>query len=150
MDFGTVPDWFAAVGTVGALFVSLVLLREDRRLRSSEQAGQVSAWAEWRREGRPQDTTPRQWFVYVNNASGAPVYVEVVNVARGPGNGPTLSIEFGTVAAHDTVDYGLPEEEFQPLGDHPFVDVTFIDARRMRWRVDSKAVLKRLGPAPTA
>lgn len=41
-DWGTVPDWFAAVGTVGALFVALGIVLNDRRTRRREAAEAIN------------------------------------------------------------------------------------------------------------
>jgi hypothetical protein len=46
IKFGDFPGWFAAVGTVGALTVSLSLLTRQINERRSSQARQVSAWIE--------------------------------------------------------------------------------------------------------
>lgn len=53
MEYGTVPDWLAGVGTVGALVVALVLLSHDRRARREveeerrrAQASRVVCWLE--------------------------------------------------------------------------------------------------------
>jgi hypothetical protein len=148
MNVGSVPDWLAAVGTVGALFFSLTLHRENRRMRTREQAARISVWAEWKRTPDRHDASERQYFAYINNASDAPIYVELMQVHRGPDH-PPEEVEMGTVPGHDTVDYGLDEEHFPPGDDPPFIDITFLDSNRIRWSLDSRATLKRLKPDPS-
>lgn len=144
MDFGSVADWLAAIGTVGALFVSLNLLREDRRMRAREQATRISVWTEWRRSPDHHDTSEREYFAYINNASDAPIYVDLMRVHHTPDDPPDLLVEMGTVPAHDTADYGLDVEDFRPDGLPPYVSITFLDTNRVPWSLDSRAVLKRL------
>lgn len=107
MNLGGLPDWLAAIGTVGALFVSLSLLREDRRLRAVAQSARISVWAEWRRAIEGHDTSERRYFAYINNASDAPIYVDLMQVSAEPDDAPRLLVEMGTVRR----DYGyqLPE-----------------------------------------
>jgi hypothetical protein len=46
IKFGELPAWFAAVGTVGALTVSLSLLTRQASERRSAQAHLISSWTE--------------------------------------------------------------------------------------------------------
>jgi hypothetical protein len=53
VEYGTVPDWLAGAGTVGALVVALVLLSHDLRARREveeerrrAQASRVVCWLE--------------------------------------------------------------------------------------------------------
>lgn len=149
MEYGTVPDWLGGIGTTGALLTSLYLLREDRRFRASAQASRISVWAEWKRTPGGHDATPRQFFVYVDNASDAPVYVNSVRVSRREGEDSLLDIEFATVPAHHIEDYGLDEIDFPPQAEVPYIEATFLDVDRVRWRRTSRAVLQRDGgPTP--
>jgi hypothetical protein len=154
MDFGNVPEWFAAIGTVGALCVSLGLVWHERRLRraqdelrATEFARRVAVWAEWRRtEGEP-DTSPRQFFAYVRNWNDAPVYVPSLWANREDGEDadePGEWIELGMVPPHDTTNYGLDLQEFPPDGPRPFVAIAFRDLDGYPWQCDSTAKLTRL------
>jgi hypothetical protein len=78
VEWGNVPDWFAAFGTAGALFVALWLLRNEMRdrRRAAEVADQkpangVFAWVEPR-------TDAGGWQTFVHNRSDEPVYDAVV------------------------------------------------------------------------
>src|SRR6266542_4172418 len=47
IDWGSAPAWVAALGTVGTLAFTLLLLRREIRDRRTEQARLVNAWATW-------------------------------------------------------------------------------------------------------
>jgi hypothetical protein len=143
MELGSVADWFAAVGTVGALFVSLYLVQQERGFRLRAQASRVSAWAEWDRSQSGRHERP--FFAYVNNSSEAPIYVDVMTVSDHEGRNP-LHVRIGTVPAHETRDYGLDVTSFPPGGKVPLVEIEFLDADRVRWRRNSRAALQRIGP----
>ncbi|EPD85161.1 hypothetical protein HMPREF1529_01776 [Microbacterium sp. oral taxon 186 str. F0373] len=73
--WGTVPDWFAAVGAVGALLVALGILLTDRRARRRELAEAVNgAW--------PANGTSEADFFELNatiyNAGSKPAYAVAV------------------------------------------------------------------------
>ena len=80
VQWGDVPTWLAAVGTVGAFIFTGVLLRRERQDRISSQAKLVAAWMA---EERPNTfdvieggLEPDEDYlcVKVNNASAEPVY----------------------------------------------------------------------------
>ena len=43
-EWGTIPDWIAAIGTAGALGATVSLLRGELRQRDAEQARLVACW----------------------------------------------------------------------------------------------------------
>jgi hypothetical protein len=143
ISWGDVPDWFAAVGTVGALSVSLYLIWNERSLRINQQARRIAVWTEWKRTESP-DSTPRQYYAYVNNASDSPVFVERMIVAKTPEDVPAENVTLGVVAPHHLADYGLSEISFPPDGDPPYAVVEFRDVDRARWKCDSNAMLRRI------
>lgn len=143
ISWGDVPDWFAAIGTVGALSVSLYLIWNERSLRINQQARRVAVWAEWKRTGSP-DSSPRQYYAYINNSSDSPVFVELMNVAKTPEDDPAEKVILGVVAPHHMADYGLNERLFLPDGDPPYVEIEFRDVDRVRWKCDSNAILRRI------
>jgi hypothetical protein len=94
-DWGTVPDWLAAVGTVAAFAVALGLFRKEQKARREyeedrrrEQARLISAWPEAPEvpgvKDRPRNTDVIAWMretgtdAYVHlvmkNGSAEPVY----------------------------------------------------------------------------
>lgn len=114
-NFGDVPTWIAAIGTVGALFAALWQIRTERnrrlaadeRLRSErhlEQARLVAAYVgeEERRDTRPSGptTTEGRTAVYLANNSPEPVYSVVTGLVFIQGAAPrtleaTLELNHG-------------------------------------------------------
>ncbi|QHC66840.1 hypothetical protein GSU68_09895 [Rathayibacter sp. VKM Ac-2759] len=69
--WGTVPDWFAAVGTVSAFFLGLGILANDRVKATRKHADEFATWPEWeKREGGPDANV---LSVRAYNAGTAPV-----------------------------------------------------------------------------
>ena len=139
----TVADAVAALGTAGALMVSLYLLWDERKLRLREQASKVAVWVEWERSLQ-HDTTPRQFFAYVKNSSDDPVYVEALTID----DNPEPAVVWGTVPGHELTDDGLDVGQFPPSGEVPSVAIEFLDVNRVLWRRDSKGALVRIGAHP--
>jgi hypothetical protein len=146
VQWGNIADWFAAVGTVSAVGVSLYLIWNERKLRLSQQAHRVAVWAEWRREDH-SDVTPRQYFAYINNASDSPIYGERLTASTAKGSDPLMRDSIGIVSPHGFADYGLYENDFPPEGDVPYVELQFFDVDRVRWSCDSEGSLRRVGSA---
>ena len=140
--WGDAPGWFAAVGTVGALGISLYLIWNERNLRVNQQARRVAVWAEWKRTGRP-DSNPRQYYAYINNSSDSPVFVELMSVCKTSTGSPLEEVIMGVVAPHDIADYGLRESLFSPDDDPPYIKMTFRDIDRVRWHCDSSGLLRK-------
>jgi hypothetical protein len=135
--WGSAPEWFAAVGTVGALVVSLYLIWNERSLRINQQAKSMAVWAEWDRAVAGQN--PRQYFIYINNAGDSPVRAEITRV----GKVPYPVIRMGVIPPHDTKNWGLEEDRFPPKGNPPFVEIEFLDLDRVRWQCNSDGVLRK-------
>lgn len=93
IQWGDVPTWCAAVGTVGTLVVALWQVRSDlarrRRAEDRAQADLVSGWY-----GRETDTNA---VLYVCNASPQPVYEAVVSLTINGQHGENLPIDFRAV-----------------------------------------------------
>ena len=147
VEWGNVPGWFAAIGTVGALFVALWLLRTDMRDRKrtaevvdQKPANGIFAWVEPR-------TDAGGWQTFVHNRSDEPVYDAVVYFT--PLTDPplrTVESVLGTIP---------PRREAKPgdlYGDRPTdifgippVEIEFTDGRGRHWRRDASGRLRRLG-----
>jgi hypothetical protein len=145
-DWGSVPDWLAALGTVAAFAVALQLLakelevrREAEEDRRSEQARLVSAW--------PQDPFWEQgqtWLpVAIRNGSSEPVYQ--VRAVMVPPESPYASDP--EVATADVNKVRVRREIVAPgqltiahfgieaLNVVPGpISVSFIDAAGRRWK----------------
>jgi hypothetical protein len=126
---------------VAALLKGLDIATTDNE--TSRQARMVSATVEWKRKSEP-DSTPRQWVVYIDNDSDAPIMVEQVKVSSS--SREELSIEdWGTVRPKDpSSNFGLKESDFDPSEERPEVYVRFLDSYGQRWTL-RKGVRKRIG-----
>lgn len=164
-DWGNVPEWIAAVGSLGALAVALWLLGAQlRTYRTSEQdriqsdATRVSAW--W--------STPEiapVVSVHIRNAGDNPVYDCVVFL--GPSRQPppdssrtdSWDFHFPIVPAGETLTKSVPSEHFilesqDHLPDqHGFfrgawVEIVFTDSAGRFWsRKRDGQLVKRKGPS---
>lgn len=146
VDWGSVPEWFAAIGTVGALFVALVLLRNelaDRR-RAAEVADRrpadgIFAWAEPR-------TDAGGWQTFILNRSDEPIYDAVVYFT--PLTDPAIPTQ---ESVWGTIPPGGPKPGDR-YGDRPGdlfgippVEIEFTDGRGRHWRRDARGQLQKLG-----
>lgn len=134
--WGSAPEWFAAVGTVGALAVSLYLIWNERSLRINQQARSMAVRVEWNRAVAGQN--PRKYFIYINNAGDSPVRAEITRV----GDARYPVIKMGVIPPHDTKDWDLEEDKFLPESDPPFVEIEFLDLDGVRWQCNSDGVLR--------
>lgn len=161
LDWGSVPDWLAGVGTIGALLFAyravraanrqnqhqaaqLARLENDQRERDEEQRrGQASKVALWWQH-RDESASGPAYAFYVSNTSDLPV-TEVVFVVRTPHSQveclavpyipPRIreinSMEFDVVFSRLRDDF----VEFQghgPSGDMAAIE--FTDMAGLRWR----------------
>jgi hypothetical protein len=147
MDLAILAEWVAAIGTSGALIVSLWIVLEDRRSRRIDQARRISVWSEWKRVPGGHDPTPRQFFVYIHNSSDSPIFVEQLRAVQWHGADEAVEeeVRWGVVPAHAIDDYGLEESLFDPNLERPIVEMTFSDVDALRWFRDSFGKLKALG-----
>src|SRR5262245_18174060 len=74
VQWGSVADWFAAVGTVGALLLGMVILIRERRKDEQLEATEFFSCFEMHRVDEPKAATT--WFghLYVRNIGRAPIY----------------------------------------------------------------------------
>lgn len=90
LDFGDVPTWLAAVGTLGTLAAALWQIRIERRsrekLEEQKQAIQIATWIN-------RGTSSQLTEVTIRNASGSPIYDVVVTVVIASGAGPRTGEE---------------------------------------------------------
>lgn len=145
IDWGSVPDWFAAIGTVGALVVALLLLGKelkDRRraaaLADLQPASQVFAWA------KPEKAR-KGWATYVLNGSNEPIYDVIVRFTPRIDRSGAQTVErlWGTVAP------GRPEKgDWYPndpreVFGFPRVEIEFTDGRGRHWVRDPDGHLEQ-------
>jgi hypothetical protein len=127
INFGDLPGWFAAIGTVGALAVSLSLLARQIDERRTSQARQVSAWIE-------DLLLDRQPFpvlmVLVKNGSDQAVYSVHVSVAVGVRGTFTRYLESMGPGELREVPIPLPAP---PRASGIAPDVSFVDGAGSHW-----------------
>ena len=90
-SWGSVPDWFAAVGTVGALFLGLAILLMDRRRARRVDADAFSTWYVQRVASHDEWGMEYGLIVNAHNAGSKPVPVAVV---ESPRHEPGYTYEF--------------------------------------------------------
>jgi hypothetical protein len=138
-DWGTVPDWLAAVGTLLAFAVALRLLfkeldarRENEEDRRREQASRVAAWA------RPVGAGPNDHAMMLRNNSEQPV-TAVRLVMEHPDMPEVVTRE----ESWDLVPPGEQRvDDMWVTGPPGPVTLTFTDAAGHRWtrRPDGRLV----------
>jgi hypothetical protein len=141
VEYGTVADWLAAVGTVGALAFALWLFAREQFDRHRAQARLVSAWPT-----TPQPKLSGDGVIFalmVKNGSAEPIYR--VRATMVPYDSPhaddpeAATGQAGTITARLPI---LPGGEVLETGLDPArtgispgaVGVSFTDAQGVRWR----------------
>lgn len=141
--YGSLPDWVAALGTAGALVAAVLLLRDDRRVRRSqdeernrEQAERIGTWI--------AASGSDSYVINLRNASDLPIY--------------NVTVEFGTPAGHDswasaTSWITMPPGETEtaqvavaasPTGAVVLYGTSFTDSAGRSWRRDASGTLSAI------
>jgi hypothetical protein len=157
--YGTLPDWLAALGTVGAFFAGLRLLRKelDARLdevedRRQAQARLVVAWTDIEQVkgmlGPPAAAPSYEFALIVKNNSEEPVYdVRITMVSE---DSPFADDPEAARREDGTLEAGALEGRFSmvPPGErirnaipldvapspYPPCSLSFTDAQERRWK----------------
>lgn len=83
VDWGTVPDWFAAVGTVGAFAATLAILAIDRRRSRRAPAEGLVLWTTRKFRSSPHGDK-QSVTVHAYNTSAGPIpTANVVSIVEG-------------------------------------------------------------------
>ena len=84
LDAGSFPEWFSAIGTVGAVIVALYVSIIDRKRRVAqnrrEQAEKIGVWKTHRSGAYQLDT------IYISNASHMPIFDIVISYGSSYGS----------------------------------------------------------------
>jgi hypothetical protein len=142
MNLGDVPSWFAAIGTVGALAVSLLLLRmtlndrkAERNDRRMAQAHLVAAWLHL----YEADTQPYpELRIRIRNGSELPIYAVALNINVGVRG--TFVRQPGAMAPGETRELRVQIPAYPRLDVRP--SVAFTDAAGNRWLRTSNGQIK--------
>lgn len=151
INWGSAPEWVAAVGTVGSLFAALWLVRkegEDRKQREVERysapAHRVSAWCL---------EEEAKLILAVKNMGEEPVYNCMIYVSGTgdfsgyPGQRPDSPREilYGTIPPGETLkdekDASFAKAEHFGF---PAIEVEFTDARGKHWRRDMEGAVTEI------
>ena len=138
-SWGTVAEWFAAIGTVGALLLGLLILRNERRLAHRKDADALVTWARHVHAHLPNGDHSAFIQVNAHNTGDRPVIdailmIKDTNVSskfdRRAIKGLSLD---STVEPKQVVHYGI---EPRMHGALPELYLDFIDANNVRWLRD--------------
>jgi hypothetical protein len=158
MQWGTVPEWFSMIGTLGAFGVGGVLLwREIVRNRAAEkdrvreQASRVIILLDEVRvediqnlERVPSTNSSAQTAV-VRNASDLPIYRGIVVFIDRLTRDRLATRDIQVVPPHDERRCVMPEQLWSLDPDRAFgADVIFFDAADRRWHRRFNGALRRL------
>jgi hypothetical protein len=155
--WGTLPDWIAALGTVGALFAGLRLLRKELETRREDvedrrraQARLVAAWASppERRHDRTKDTSAWVFYVLTRNGSDEPVRNVTVTFYRPPSSQPSslepvFRMRYPVLSPQTTEEWGPLPAERDPLVGPP-VAIVFRDSQGYMWQRERDGLLQLL------
>ena len=141
VQFGTFPEWFAAVGTVGALAVSLWLLKQqhddrqdERREKRSSQARQVSIWV----DGVEETETNMIVSYIAQNGSSDPIYE--VDARLPTGTQGTFVRYLGMMGPGEKRRVRIMVGRSQPVGDKS-PEIVFVDSNDRTWHRGRRGVL---------
>lgn len=149
ISWGTVPDWVAAIGTVGSLFTALYLLKQEigerKRLlafRETQAARAVSAWCQFEDD---------KYILFARNGGEEPIYDCMVYAhplgaeALAEGRTHGLEVLFGTIPPGATLDDRTHSQALQSdRFGFPPVEVEFTDAQGRHWRRAASGDIKTI------
>lgn len=150
IDYGSLPDWLAGLGAVGALVAAISAVKyakwtyenqaaELRTLldeRKREQASKVAAWT-FTKDGAPQ--------YRVANTSGLPIYMVELWVMGAGVIGPICAMPLPFIPPGEST-IPVPRSHKIPTGetDQAFAGIAFQDAAGLRWKRDAWGNLEEI------
>ena len=140
---GTIPDWLAAVGTLGAFAVALWLLfkelaarREQEEDRRREQARLVTAWM----MSKPLSRTEERSAIVIRNGSDEPVFdgwcVLVASTSRFASERKPVfdwELRWRVLPPHETLEDELDLPQLLTPPWDARIRLSFTDAAGRRW-----------------
>lgn len=109
IEWGSVPDWFGAVGTVGALLLGLVILARDKRKDQRAEADEFISRLDVRRTDVPHSQPTWSGQFYATNIGRAPIYDVALYF-------PTLSVSRKTTQRPFRIFWSIIRVSFQNRG----------------------------------
>jgi hypothetical protein len=149
-------EWLAAIGTVGALGVSLVVLAFELRSRRkaewdrrTETPSKVVAWVTHRSHSEPGPAgTTYYWRLTYRNRSNSMIYDVAITAERGwIGTSEILQLPL-LPPGEEKVDLEIevdPPMPSAPVDGVPLLWIDFTDDRGQRWRRETTGALRQLG-----
>lgn len=137
IDWGTAPDWFAAIGTVGTLAITIAIVLADRLRTRRADADAFSTWYVHRFRSLPKhDLQEVTLIVSAHNGGSRPIPVALV---RSPKNKPDYMDEFlqseedaiRPIQVGETVSIDIPLSSGNT--DRDDIIVVFLDGRGKSW-----------------
>jgi hypothetical protein len=144
-EWGTVPDWVTAFGTVAAFAVALRLLAKELAARQEQeedrrraQARLVNAWPGVRSR-RSDGGEEYAYFAVVKNNSDEPIYDVYTTAApmdgrfasdpeAARGQAQVINYDWKNLLPGDSREGGLPGPRFLAIG------LSFTDSQGRRWK----------------
>ena len=160
--YGIVPDWLAALGTVGAFIAGLLLLRKELDARREAQddrrraqARLVATWASNSRRPENESSVP-EFVVVTSNGSDEPVYDVLVELfsrllnLQPPGMSqpqqPVLRLGFDVLPPQYREAQRVAKNQ---EGIPGWLTISFRDSQGYRWKRHGNGWLQLLeGPRP--
>jgi len=143
IDWGSAPEWVAAVGTVGAVIVSLVLAskggRETRLRDRRRQAESISMWRSINAAGKTR-------AIVINNTSSGTIFDIALSIAVSYGGGPAFQIGndqqvFLMGIPPGKFEVPAPKEPVKEMHKQLGISMTFRDKHGVYWRRDATGAL---------
>lgn len=140
--WGSAADWFAAAGTVGALFAALFVIMQDRRGKERELARAITAWHVETTELSTEDEIPDTGSVNVtvHNGSARPAVGVEATVLWGDGEvshlSPTIRTKYDAPFIPEILPGSSAEFELAQRGEIRAVEmvhVRFVDGNGVPW-----------------
>ncbi|MCX5278300.1 hypothetical protein [Streptomyces virginiae] len=148
IDWGSVPTWFSAIGTTGALFATVGIIVRDHRKTERTDAALIACWFD-KPDVEYADRTVRTGSLRVRNTADRPVFA--VNVIVGPfQHGYEWRLIAQVLPSEQEKDLDVPfcrwgdGRGFSPAALGPVV-VIFRDADNTEWirELDSGRLYRR-------
>ena len=78
MDWGSVPEWVAAIGTVGALLLGIGLFARERSISRRKSVDDLVTWLSWREISDREQGVRLETTVHIWNRGSRAVYAPLL------------------------------------------------------------------------
>jgi hypothetical protein len=134
INWGSVPDWLAGLGTILAFILAFTVLRRELRAIRVHEARLVSVWSTY--IGSVEDTSKSYAFeLFVRNGGTEPVYSVRIRI-RG-----TEMLSYDVLPPDATEKSTISLE----MRERPLLSVQFLDVQGQLWERGPQGRLKPVG-----